>query len=50
MSRLVPRDTINGNPDDLEKGQHELNAEMRDAGFDTSALSKVLPALDSEKP
>lgn len=29
LSRLVPRDTIVGTPEDLERGQSELDAEMR---------------------
>lgn len=31
MSRLVQRDTICGTPDDLERGQRELDDEMRTA-------------------
>jgi antitoxin (DNA-binding transcriptional repressor) of toxin-antitoxin stability system len=31
MSRLVPRDTINGTPEDLERAQRELDDEMRAA-------------------
>jgi antitoxin (DNA-binding transcriptional repressor) of toxin-antitoxin stability system len=29
MARLIQRDTIQGTPEDLEKGQRELDAEMR---------------------
>jgi prevent-host-death family protein len=29
MSRLISRDTINGTPKDLERGQRQLDAEMR---------------------
>jgi antitoxin (DNA-binding transcriptional repressor) of toxin-antitoxin stability system len=29
MSRLVPRDTIQGTPEDLERAQQRLDAEMR---------------------
>ena len=29
MSRLVPRDTINGTPEDLDRGQRQLDAELR---------------------
>ncbi len=32
MSRLVQRDTINGTPEDLERGQQQLDDEMRNAG------------------
>jgi prevent-host-death family protein len=29
LSRLIPRDTIVGTPEDLERGQMQLDAEMR---------------------
>ncbi len=29
MSRLVHRDTIHGTPEDLDRGQQELDSEMR---------------------
>ena len=29
MSRLISRDTINGTPKDLKRGQRQLDAEMR---------------------
>ena len=31
VSRLIRRDTINGTPEDLRRGQEELDAEMRSA-------------------
>jgi prevent-host-death family protein len=34
LSRLVPRDTIVGTPDDLERAQLQLDAEMRALGED----------------
>ena len=33
MSRLIERDTIQGTPEDLDRGQRELDAEMR-AGWE----------------
>ena len=31
MSRLVQRDTINGTPEDLERGQQQLDDEVRNS-------------------
>ena len=31
LSRLIRRDTINGTPEDLQRGQEQLDAEMRDS-------------------
>jgi antitoxin (DNA-binding transcriptional repressor) of toxin-antitoxin stability system len=31
MSRLIQRDTIQGTPEDLDRGQRQLDAEMRTA-------------------
>ena len=40
MSRLIQRDTIHGTPEDLDRGQRQLDAEMR-----TSWEEKWAPKL-----
>lgn len=43
LSRLVPRDTICGSLDDLEKAQQELDAEMR-ASWDEKLAPRPFPS------